>query len=141
MVPGDAAVMKPSVTFTRPSASFMRPRSFVSGTTFLPEIGALHTRRRYFGCARAAAILSRYPRMHPQPRIARESPEFRRITLALFAAGFSTFALMYCVQPLLPAFASEFQLRPATSSLAISLTTGCLALALLVVGALSEAWG
>jgi MFS transporter, YNFM family, putative membrane transport protein len=48
---------------------------------------------------------------------------------------------MYCVQPLLPSFAREFHLRPATSSLAVSLTTGCLALSLLVVGALSEGWG
>src|SRR5271157_6412310 len=29
---------------------------------------------------------------------------FRRVTLALTAAGFSTFAVLYCVQPLLPVF-------------------------------------
>lgn len=69
------------------------------------------------------------------------TPAFRRTTLALFAAGFSTFALMYCVQPLLPQFASEFGVSAATSSLAVSLTTGCLATALLVTGALSESWG
>ena len=31
-----------------------------------------------------------------------KTPEFRRVTLALVAAGFSTYALLYCVQPLLP---------------------------------------
>lgn len=74
-------------------------------------------------------------------RIERHTPAFRRTTLALFAAGFSTFSLMYCVQPLLPAFAREFQLTPAASSLAVSLTTGCLAISMLVVGALSESQG
>ena len=73
--------------------------------------------------------------------IALGTPAFRRTTLALFAAGFSTFALMYCVQPLLPAFAREFQLTPAASSLAVSLTTGFLASALLVTGGLAEGWG
>jgi MFS transporter, YNFM family, putative membrane transport protein len=77
---------------------------------------------------------------HPT-RIARHAPAFRRTTLALFAAGFSTFALMYCVQPLLPLFVEEFHVTAATSSLAISLTTGFLASALLVTGALSEGWG
>ncbi len=74
-------------------------------------------------------------------RIERDSAAFRRTTLALFAAGFSTFALLYCVQPLLPEFAREFQVSAATSSLAVSLTNGCLAVAMLVVGALSETWG
>lgn len=73
--------------------------------------------------------------------IALATPAFRRTTLALFAAGFSMFALMYSVQPLLPQFTQEFQVSAATSSLAVSLTTGCLASALLVTGALSEAWG
>lgn len=74
-------------------------------------------------------------------RIERDTAAFRRTTLALFTAGFSTFALMYCVQPLLPGFTREFQVSAATSSLAVSLTTGCLAVAMLVVGALSETWG
>ncbi len=61
--------------------------------------------------------------------------------LALFSAGFSTFALMYCVQPLLPEFTREFGLSAASSSLAVSVTTGCLAAAMIVLGALSEGWG
>lgn len=69
------------------------------------------------------------------------TPEFRRTTVALFAAGFSTFAVLYGVQPLLPVFADTFAVSPAESSLALSLPCATLALALLVVSPLSEVWG
>jgi YNFM family putative membrane transporter len=64
-----------------------------------------------------------------------------RITLALFMAGFATFSLIYCVQPLLSEFAREFRLDAATSSLALSATTGALAISILVMGAFSETLG
>src|SRR5260221_7103267 len=64
-----------------------------------------------------------------------------RISLAVFMAGFATFSLIYSAQPLLPEFTAEFGVDPATSSLALSLTTGCLAVSILCVGALSETWG
>lgn len=35
-------------------------------------------------------------------RIQQGTPAFRRTALALFLAGFSTFGLLYTVQPLLP---------------------------------------
>jgi YNFM family putative membrane transporter len=73
--------------------------------------------------------------------ILRGTPEFRRTNLALFSAGFATFALMYCVQPLLPLFANVFQVSAAASSLAISSVTGAVAIAILLAGSLSEAWG
>ncbi len=76
-----------------------------------------------------------------EPYIQRGTPAFRRTNLALFSAGFSTFALMYCVQPLMPLFSREFHVDAATSSLSLSLTTGLLAIAMLVAGSLSEAWG
>lgn len=63
---------------------------------------------------------------------------FARISFALFLAGFSTFSLLYCVQPLLPEFASHFGLSPAQSSWALSLTTGALALAIFTMGAVSQ---
>jgi YNFM family putative membrane transporter len=66
------------------------------------------------------------------------SPAARRIGVALFLAGFATFSLLYCVQPLLPSFAAEFALAPATSALALSLSTGALAVAIMAAGALSE---
>ena len=50
-------------------------------------------------------------------RIATGTPAFRRITLALTAAGFSTFTVLYCVQPLLPIFTNEFHVSPTESSL------------------------
>ncbi|MDP4022604.1 MFS transporter [Methylobacterium sp. NEAU 140] len=69
------------------------------------------------------------------------TPAFRRTALALAAAGFSTFAVLYAVQPLLPIFADDFGVSPAESSLALSLPCALLALALLVVSPLSEIWG
>jgi YNFM family putative membrane transporter len=71
----------------------------------------------------------------------RGTPTYRRVSLALFAAGFATFSLLYCVQPLLPAFAHDFRVSPAEASLALSLTTGFLALAILMAGAVSESVG
>ncbi|MGC9271187.1 MFS transporter [Acidiphilium sp.] len=73
--------------------------------------------------------------------IERGSAAFRRTNLAMFAAGFATFALMYCVQPLLPVFARDFRVTPVVASFALSATTFTLAGALLVASALSEAWG
>ena len=69
------------------------------------------------------------------------TPEFRRTNLALFSAGFATFALLYCVQPLMPVFAREFHVNAAQSSLPLSLTTGLIAPAMIVAGAFSEARG
>ncbi|GJE28706.1 MFS transporter [Methylobacterium organophilum] len=69
------------------------------------------------------------------------TPEFRRTTIALFAAGFSTFAVLYGVQPLLPVFADVFAVSPAESSLALSLPCATLALSLLLVSPISEVLG
>lgn len=66
---------------------------------------------------------------------------FRRANLALFAAGVSTFSLLYCVQPLLPIYGREFAVGAAESSLALSSSTGVLAFSLLFAGALSDVWG
>ncbi|KUZ73296.1 MFS transporter [Burkholderia ubonensis] len=73
--------------------------------------------------------------------ISPRSAAYKRIALALFLAGFSTFSLLYCVQPLLPAFAREFDLGAASSSLSLSLSTGMLAVSILCAGALSERVG
>ena len=71
----------------------------------------------------------------------RGTAAYRRATLALFCAGFATFALLYCVQPLLPLLAEHFAVSAASSALALSLTTLSLALCLLLAGALAESWG
>ncbi len=69
------------------------------------------------------------------------TPAFRRTNLALFAAGFATFGLLYCVQPLMPEFSRHYGVSAAGSALSLSLTTGVLAVAMLFAGALSDAWG
>jgi YNFM family putative membrane transporter len=71
----------------------------------------------------------------------RGTAAYQRISLALFLAGFATFSLLYCVQPLLPAFSSEFGIGAAQSSLALSVSTGWLAISILCAGALSERVG
>jgi YNFM family putative membrane transporter len=82
-----------------------------------------------------AAVGSRAaPAARPIPQLTRGTAGYRNANWALFAAGFSTFSLMYCVQPLLPLFARHFGVSPAESSLSLSLTTGLLALAIFVVG-------
>ncbi len=67
--------------------------------------------------------------------------ETRRITLAVAAAGMSSFALLYAPQPLLPQLAAHFALDPGRASLSIGLATGALALAVLPIAALSEVTG
>jgi YNFM family putative membrane transporter len=73
--------------------------------------------------------------------VAAGSPEFRRINRAMVFGGFSTFALLYCVQPLMPLLAHDFQLTPAQSSLALSVATGTLAVSLLASSVVSERYG
>ncbi|PKM02930.1 MFS transporter [Stutzerimonas kunmingensis] len=73
--------------------------------------------------------------------LSRGTPAYRRATFALFCAGFATFALLYCIQPLLPMLATHFSVSAASSSLALSLTTLSLAVCLLISGALAESWG
>ncbi|WP_347334731.1 MFS transporter, partial [Ralstonia pseudosolanacearum] len=74
----------------------------------------------------------------PARWLVRGSPGYRRANLALFAAGFSTFSLLYCVQPLMPLLGHDFGLSPAQTSLVLSATTMLLAFAILFAGLLSE---
>ena len=78
------------------------------------------------------------PAVHTPNWISKGTKTYRQVEIALFLAGFASFSLIYCVQPLLPAFAHSFQLSPGASSLALSLTTGFLAMSILMTGALSQ---
>jgi MFS transporter, YNFM family, putative membrane transport protein len=69
------------------------------------------------------------------------TPVFRKTSFAFFAAGLNTFAILYCVQPLLPEFTKEFNISPTFASLSLSITTIVLAISMLVFGSLSEVWG
>ena len=80
--------------------------------------------------------------VQPEPQfLVRGTPAFRRASLAFFMSGFSTFALLYCVQPLMPIFADDFHVSPAASSLSLSLSTGLLAVAIFLAAAVSERFG
>ncbi|MES3024107.1 MAG: MFS transporter [Pseudomonadota bacterium] len=74
-------------------------------------------------------------------RRAAGSTAFKRINRAMLFGGFATFALLYCVQPLMPLLAAEFALTPAQSSWSLSISTGALALSLLLSSAVSERLG
>lgn len=69
------------------------------------------------------------------------SKEFTKVNIALFAGGFSTFAVLYSTQPLLPYLSKEFHVSPAMASLSLSAATITLAVSLLLAGSLSEVWG
>jgi len=74
-------------------------------------------------------------------RLAQGTPAYRRLTLAMLFAGFSTFSLLYSVQPLLPLFATDYGLSAEAASLAVSLATGPLAIGILFAGILSDRVG
>ncbi len=65
----------------------------------------------------------------------------RRISVALFAAGVATFALLYSTQALLPDIANGLHVSAAASTLSLSFATVGLGAALLVAGTLSELLG
>jgi YNFM family putative membrane transporter len=69
------------------------------------------------------------------------TPEFKRTNRALFFGGFSTFALLYCVQPLMPLLSHEFALTAAQSSWSLSISTAALAISLVVMSAISDKVG
>ena len=75
------------------------------------------------------------------PYIERGTSAFLRTNIAFFCAGIATFALLYCVQPLMPVFSAEFGVSPAVSSLSLSLPTAAMAVCMLVASAVSEAVG
>ena len=73
--------------------------------------------------------------------IAAGSAEFKRSNRALFFGGFSTFALLYCVQPLMPLLSREFALSAAQSSWSLSISTAALAISLVLTSAISDRFG
>ena len=65
----------------------------------------------------------------------------RYLTLAVAAAGIASFALLYAPQPVLPEIADAYRIEPGTASLAVSVATGGLAVAVLPIATLSEIIG
>ncbi|MFJ5552013.1 MFS transporter [Streptomyces sp. NPDC093225] len=80
----------------------------------------------------------------PRPAPERHEPAsagYRRMSLALFAAGLATFALLYSTQALLPAVSAGFGVTAGQASWTVSAATGALALFVLPLSALSERVG
>lgn len=71
----------------------------------------------------------------------RGTPGYRRLGAALCLGGVATFVLVYAVQGLLPTLAAEFGVSSSMSSLALSATTGTLALAVVPLASVAESWG
>lgn len=69
------------------------------------------------------------------------SAGYRRVMVAMFAAGMATFVLLYDTQTLLPELTAAFDVSPTEAALSMSLATAGLAVALLVAGPASERYG
>jgi MFS transporter, YNFM family, putative membrane transport protein len=69
------------------------------------------------------------------------SKVFWRANLALLALAFSTYAVLNCVQPLMPTFSAAFRISPTMSSLSLSLPSAVIGVGIVVAGAVSELWG
>ncbi|WP_116204738.1 MFS transporter [Amycolatopsis circi] len=65
----------------------------------------------------------------------------RRVKVAVAAAGFTSFALLYAPQAVLPQLAGQYHLDPGGAALAVSVATGALAISVLPIAALSEVIG
>jgi MFS transporter, YNFM family, putative membrane transport protein len=75
------------------------------------------------------------------PLITPGGARFWRVSFALFLGSFATFALLYCVQPLMPLFTRAFSISPAAASLSLSAATAVLAVAMIFAGTLSDIVG
>lgn len=78
--------------------------------------------------------------LDPTPYLERGSRAYWHASIALLFAGYATFSLLYCVQPLLPEFTKAFGVSPAQSALSVSVTTASLAFAIFAAGFVSEGW-
>lgn len=70
--------------------------------------------------------------------IAQNTPVYRRAIVMLFLGSLAAFGAEYCLQPIIPVLAQEFQLTPATASLAMSFGTGGMAFAMLAIASLAR---
>lgn len=68
-------------------------------------------------------------------------PGYRRLILALFAAGVATFAALYSTQPLIGVLAQRFAVSPAHAAWSVSVATLLLGFGMLAAGPLSGRWG
>ncbi|MEU3754471.1 MFS transporter [Streptomyces olivoreticuli] len=89
----------------------------------------------------ATALSSPAPSSADDNKLVPGGPGYRRTSLALFAAGVATFALLYSTQALLPAISDDLGVTPDQASWTVSAATGGLAVAVVPLSALSERYG
>lgn len=64
--------------------------------------------------------------------------QFWRAISALFLGTLASFGIIYCTQPLIPVFSREFHLTPATASLAMSFTSGGMAISMFAIACMAD---
>lgn len=77
----------------------------------------------------------------PATADATASAGYRQMLVALMFGGLANFSLLYFVQPLLPLLVSQYDVSPAESAHALSITTAALTLGLLMAGSLADRFG
>ncbi len=70
-----------------------------------------------------------------------DSAGYRRMLVALMFGGLANFSLLYFVQPLLPLLVDQYDVTPAESAHALSITTAALTVGLLMAGSLADRFG
>ncbi|WP_147534244.1 MFS transporter [Bacillus marasmi] len=73
--------------------------------------------------------------------IEKGSMDYKHASIALFIGAFVTFAILYTTQPLMPVFAKEFHVSAPIASLTLSLSTGVMAVSMLIAASLSDLVG
>ena len=69
--------------------------------------------------------------------IQKGTKQYWRAISALFLGTLAAFGVMYCTQPLIMVFSREFDLTPATASLAMSVTSGAMAVSMFGIACLA----
>ncbi|CAL4324881.1 Inner membrane transport protein YnfM [Buchnera aphidicola (Periphyllus testudinaceus)] len=73
--------------------------------------------------------------------IQNRTKDFYKVVISLFLVGFSTFSILYSIQPILPIFSKKFCLTPSQSSLALSVSTISMAFGILFISPISNFFG
>ncbi|MEB1808652.1 MAG: MFS transporter [Bacillaceae bacterium] len=73
--------------------------------------------------------------------ITKNHSSYYKTIIALFSGSFVSFMILYSMQTLIPVFSNEFEVTPAVASLALSITTGFLAVTMLVTAIVSDSTG
>lgn len=70
--------------------------------------------------------------------IKKGTPQYWKAISALFLGTLACFGVIYCTQPLIPLFSREFGLTPSMASLAMSCTSGGMAVSMLAIACMAD---